>query len=254
MQNNNLVGSIPTNIGKLQRLKKLYLQNNMLEGNIDQVFNLSELTRLIVENNRLSGTLPHDLCKLSSLEEGACFYSFSVIHSFLFYMCPNIIFTSVRMGFNEVHGRIPASLLGLTALSRLELHGNHLSGELIIQQSSSLEYLHLYDNNLSGQLTSSTLCHLSRSLRDLRLNNNSFTGNVPDLDCVMERLELLSLGQNLLTGTIHDSLGESALRLREIHLHENNLRSTIPHSLFLPENLTAVLLGNNELTGTCDVV
>lgn len=65
----------------------------------------------------------------------------------------------------------------------------------------------------------------------------------------MERLELLTFGQNMLTGPITDTLGEYSPRLREIHLHENNLRSTIPHSLFRPENLTVALLGDNELTG-----
>jgi hypothetical protein len=155
------------------------------------------------------------------------------------------------MGLNQFYGHIPESLLSSTALRRLEIYGNQLSGELIIPQSSSLEYLHLYDNNLSGQLPPSTLCHISKSLIDLRLNNNSFVGNIPDLNCSMERLELLTLGQNMFTGPIHDSLGESTPRLREIHLHENNLLSTIPHTLFLPENLTSVLLGNNELTGTC---
>ena len=155
------------------------------------------------------------------------------------------------MGLNQFYGHIPESLLSSTALRRLEIHGNQLSGELVIPQSSSLEYLHLYDNNLSGQLPPSTLCHLLKSLIDIRLNNNSFVGNIPDLNCAMERLELLTLGQNMFTGPIPNTLGESTPRLREIHLHENKLVSTIPHTLFLPENLTSVLLGNNELTGTC---
>jgi hypothetical protein len=153
------------------------------------------------------------------------------------------------MGQNQFHGHIPASLLSSAALTRLELYGNQLSGELIIQQSSSLEYLHLYDNMLSGQITPITLCHVSKSMTDLRLNNNSFVGAIPAINCVMERLELLTLGQNMLTGPIPDTLGEYTPRLREIHLHENNLRSTIPHSLFRPENLTVALLGDNELTG-----
>ena len=157
--------------------------------------------------------------------------------------------TSVRMGQNQFHGHIPASLLSSVALTRIELNGNHLSGELNIQQSSSLEYLHLYDNMLSGQIALITLCHLSKSMTDLRMNNNSFMGVIPEINCVMERLELLTLGQNMLTGPIPDTLGENTPRLREIHLHENNLRSTIPHTLFWPENLTVALLGDNELTG-----
>ena len=98
IQNNNLQGSIPTKFGKLQRLKKLYLQNNMFEGDIDEVAQLSALTRLIVENNRFTGTLPNDIGKLSRLEEGEC------IRPILFDPFPrrrmSYIFTSVNFSTN----------------------------------------------------------------------------------------------------------------------------------------------------------
>ncbi len=91
-------GSIPTKFGKLQRLKKLYLQNNMFEGDIDEVAQLSALTRLIVENNRFTGTLPNDIGKLSRLEEGEC------IRPILFDPFPrrrmSYIFTSVNFSTN----------------------------------------------------------------------------------------------------------------------------------------------------------
>jgi hypothetical protein len=102
---------------------------------------------------------------------------------------------------------------------------------------------------LSGDLPPGALCNVSTSLIDLRLNNNSFTGQIPDIGCTMQKLELFSLAQNNLTGYIYDSLGKKMPRLREIHLYENMLLSTIPDSLFRPENLTSVLLGNNALTG-----
>ena len=102
---------------------------------------------------------------------------------------------------------------------------------------------------LSGELPPGALCNVSTSLIDLRLNNNSFTGQIPDIGCTMQKLALFSLAQNNLTGYIYDSLGDRMPRLREIHLYENMLLSTIPDSLFRPENLTSVLLGNNALTG-----
>ncbi len=79
IQNNNLQGSMPAGIGNLRRLKKLYLQNNLLEGRIDEVEHLSALTRLIVENNRFAGTIPSDMGELISLEEGASHHSISLI-------------------------------------------------------------------------------------------------------------------------------------------------------------------------------
>ena len=70
---------MPTGIGNLRRLKKLYLQNNMLEGSIDEVTHLSALTRLIVENNRFAGTIPNDMGELRSLEEGASIHSIPLV-------------------------------------------------------------------------------------------------------------------------------------------------------------------------------
>lgn len=137
-------------------------------------------------------------------------------------------------------------------MTKLDLHGNDLTGELVIHPASILKYLHLYGNRLEGGISPSSICHVNATLVDLRLNDNSFAGGVPDLGCTMERLELLSLAQNNLTGPIHASLGERAPRLRELHLYENKLLSTIPRSVFLPENLTALLLGNNQLTGKRD--
>mmetsp|Transcript_37368 Transcript_37368/g.68655 ORF Transcript_37368/g.68655 Transcript_37368/m.68655 type:complete len:745 (+) Transcript_37368:132-2366(+) len=223
--NNKLNGIIGTEFGRLQHLRKLYLENNMLKGGVEAVPWLSSLKRVNVENNQLSGTLPYELGKLKHLEE-------------------------VRMGRNQIHGKIPSSLLRSQTLTKLDLHGNELTGELTIHEASILKYLYLYDNKLSGQLSPSDLCSVSKSLIDLRLNNNSFVGKIPNIDCTMEQLELLSLAQNELTGPIYDTLGKQIPRIRELHLYENRLLSTIPESIFRPENLTAVLLGNNELTGS----
>mmetsp|Transcript_31347 Transcript_31347/g.67707 ORF Transcript_31347/g.67707 Transcript_31347/m.67707 type:complete len:335 (+) Transcript_31347:221-1225(+) len=154
------------------------------------------------------------------------------------------------MGQNKLHGTIPSSLLRSPTLTKLDLHGNNISGGLDVHDASTLEYLYLYDNMLTGELLPSVLCSISDSLVDLRLNNNSFTGSIPNIECTMERLELFSLAQNELTGPIHDALGKKMPRMRELHLYENKLLSTIPESIFRPKNLTAVLLGNNELTGS----
>ncbi|KAL7549090.1 hypothetical protein ACHAWF_012362, partial [Thalassiosira exigua] len=229
--NNNLEGTVGPEIGHLQHLRKLYLGNNMLSGGIEAIQWLSSLKRVNLDNNQLTGTIPYDTGKLKHLED-------------------------VRMGENRLNGNIPSSLLRSHSLTRLDLHENELTGELVVHEASILKYLHLYSNNLTGELLPSDFCYVSKSMVDLRLNNNSFTGKIPELNCTMEELELLSLAHNALTGHIHSTLGDQTPRLREIHLYENNLLSTIPDSIFRPENLSAVLLGNNALTGewTCSEV
>ncbi len=70
LQDNKLQGSIPPELRQLRRLKKLYLQNNMFEGDIDGIAHLPELKRLNLENNRLSGTLSNEMGEDTKLEEG----------------------------------------------------------------------------------------------------------------------------------------------------------------------------------------
>jgi hypothetical protein len=51
-------------------MKKLYLQNNMFEGDIEGIAHLTELKRLNLENNRLTGTLSNEMGEDTELEEG----------------------------------------------------------------------------------------------------------------------------------------------------------------------------------------
>ncbi|XP_059285313.1 probable LRR receptor-like serine/threonine-protein kinase At1g56140 isoform X1 [Lycium ferocissimum] len=59
LRNNNISGSIPTNIGEYESLSLLDLSFNNLTGRIpDAVFNLSSLTHLFLGDNKLTGALP----------------------------------------------------------------------------------------------------------------------------------------------------------------------------------------------------
>eukprot|EP00984_Skeletonema_dohrnii_P005236 scaffold1834_cov73-Skeletonema_dohrnii-CCMP3373.AAC.1 len=79
---NNLVGSIPTELGKLGRLELLDLNNNQLTGGIPtelgqlltggiptELGQLVNLERLYLDGNQLSGSIPTELKFLGSLEQ-----------------------------------------------------------------------------------------------------------------------------------------------------------------------------------------
>ena len=56
LDENNLVGTIPLEIGNFLKLERLYLQGNQLEGSIpDEICNLSYLNRLSLYENLLTG-------------------------------------------------------------------------------------------------------------------------------------------------------------------------------------------------------
>eukprot|EP00957_Ditylum_brightwellii_P096605 7357589-Ditylum_brightwellii.AAC.1 len=59
LENNQLTGSIPSVVGLLSHLGELYLRNNQLIGSIpSEVGLLSELTFLYLDNNQLTGSIP----------------------------------------------------------------------------------------------------------------------------------------------------------------------------------------------------
>ncbi|KAK1552015.1 hypothetical protein Q3G72_008911 [Acer saccharum] len=68
MENCNISGDIPEEIGNLNKLMTLRLANNQLTGPIPVTFKrLQKLQGLSLENNKLEGSIPNDLCHLNRL-------------------------------------------------------------------------------------------------------------------------------------------------------------------------------------------
>ncbi|CAI0410280.1 unnamed protein product [Linum tenue] len=78
LKDRRLSGPISADLGKLDRLRILYLQANYLSGVIpSELGNLSELQYLDISSNSLSGSIPQSLGKLSKL------VNFNVSNNFL---------------------------------------------------------------------------------------------------------------------------------------------------------------------------
>jgi len=100
LYNNNLRGTIPTEIGQLTNLSALYLSNNSLSGTIPiEIGQLTNLSALYLFNNSLRGTIPTEIGKLTNL---SALYLFN----------------------NSLSGTIPTEIGQLTNLSSLELTYN----------------------------------------------------------------------------------------------------------------------------------
>ena len=62
LNNNQLEGQIPAELGQLGKLTRLYLNNNQLSGPIPAALGqLAALTRLDLRDNQLSGPIPAEL-------------------------------------------------------------------------------------------------------------------------------------------------------------------------------------------------
>ena len=70
LRNNQLSGSIPSELGNLDNLVGLWLNGNQLSGSIpSELGNLANLQELVLDSNQLSGPIPSELGNLANLQE-----------------------------------------------------------------------------------------------------------------------------------------------------------------------------------------
>ncbi|TYH87730.1 hypothetical protein ES332_D01G139400v1 [Gossypium tomentosum] len=143
------------------------------------------------------------------------------------------------------------SQIKTSGVVELNLSGFHLEGSIspYVGNLSFLRSLQLQDNQFSGQLPDQ-MWNLFR-LRDLNMSQNNLydTGAIPeDLDQLVQ-LQVLNLGRNLVTGTIPASIANIS-SFQTLNLGTNNLTGAIPTELSHLQNLKELDLTINHLTGT----
>eukprot|EP00985_Skeletonema_marinoi_P017767 scaffold9839_cov157-Skeletonema_marinoi.AAC.2 len=148
---NNLVGSIPSEVGSLDSLEYLVLYNNQLTGGIPtELGELGSLQYLDLSTNQLTGGIPTELGELDSLE-GLYLYNnqLSEIPAELGGLGS---LQTLALSTNQLSGVIPTELGGLGSLQGLYLNNNQLTGGIPTELGGlgSLQYLDLSTNQLSG--------------------------------------------------------------------------------------------------------
>lgn len=167
---NNLNGTLPNELGQLNKLIKITLSNNQnLTGNIpENIFNVDSLVWLAIGNcaylksisfreNFLTGLIPSDIGNIDSLQ---FLYLFD----------------------NQLTGPIPPELGNCTNLWELQLNNNQITGTIPAELTNleNLTTLDLNNNLLSGKLPEylSNLFFLNQS-NHINVSNNMFSGPVP---------------------------------------------------------------------------
>ena len=107
LNDNQLTGPIPPELGRLGSVHSLDLSGNALTGPIPrELGRLTELESLALQRNNLSGPIPAEIGRLGKLRRLSLFQ-------------------------NNLNGRLPAEIGNLTGVTLLSLHGNpRLSGSL----------------------------------------------------------------------------------------------------------------------------
>ena len=243
---NQLSGSIPTALDNLTSLTILYLDNNQMSGSIPtELGSLTSLTELRLDNNQLSGSIPTELGSLTSLTELRLFNN-QLSGSIPTELGNLTSLTILYLQNNQLSGSIPTELGSLTSLTGLYLYDNELSGSIPSELGNlgSLTKLWLYNNELSGSIPSE-LGNLG-SLTELRLYNNNLSGSIPTELGNLTSLTILYLDNNQLSGSIPSEL-DNLTGLTDLWLHNNNLSGEIPDLNNL--SLNYLYLHNNRLTG-----
>ncbi len=255
---NQLDGSIPTSLGNLTNLTRLYLYGNQLDGSIPtSLGNLTNLTWLHLDSNRLSGAVPPQLGNLSNL-------------------------TRLYLRNNDLSGALPQSLTGITGLRVLRFAGN--SGDLCAPDDAAFQawlqaipfrsgsncavfadrdvLIALYNATDGDNWSTNTNWLTDEPLGDwhgvgtdetgrvdrLDLGSNNLSGNIPSDLGNLSKLELLELGDNRLSGEIPPELGNLS-DLEYLWLGSNDLTGEIPSELGSLSNLQGIGFVGNDLTG-----
>ena len=248
LQDNQITGTIPLGLGSLSNLRELVISSNQLTGAIPSEFgNLSNLTILDLDSNQLSGEIPSVLGNLSSLQK--LDLSANDLSGAIPAKLGNLFnLTILNVHTNQLSGEIPAELGRLSSLEELILLENQLTGEIPAELGnlSNLTVMYMWENQLSGEIPIE-LGNLS-NLTELALQDNQLTGMIPAELGNLTGLRHLALWGNQMTGSIPPELGRLS-SLEELWLGENQLSGPIPPELGNLSSLTELLLDGNQLSG-----
>ncbi|CAI5465483.1 unnamed protein product [Closterium sp. Yama58-4] len=160
---------------------------------------------------------------------------------------------SLELPESGVSGPLPLELSQLTSLTTLDLGGNNLNGSVPAGVFASLPLLTeilLNGNSLEGNFPwNDILTQANSPLMLLRLDGNSFVGDIPDNAFEnATQLHSLTLSDNKFTGPIPSSLG-SASEISVIDLSKNWFTGSVPPSLADKLALEVLALSHNRLSG-----
>ena len=244
LPNNNLRGTIASELGSLEELVSLRINHNRLTGHIPrELGRLTKLRHLVLSSNQLTGVIPAGLGQLTGLEE--LVLSFNRLSGSIPEELGDLKgLTRLSLSVNELNGPIPSELGRLKQLTSLRLDQNRLSGPIPLNLGGMtvLRSMVLSDNQLTGFIPA----HLSLldHLEELALDHNRLGGGIPSQLGLLANLKRLGLAGNRLSGGVPAFLGRLT-GLTHLHLFSNPGLSGI-----LPRSFTRLKLAELLLEGT----
>ncbi|KAI9160728.1 hypothetical protein LWI28_010994 [Acer negundo] len=248
LDGNFLTGPIPASLGNLSSLSILNAAVNQLTGQIPaNIGTLNNLTDVRLFANKLTGLVPEELGNLSSL---------TVLHlaenNFSGHLpqevCRGGKLVNFSASFNSFTGPVPVSLRDCQSLYRVRLEYNQLTGILDRDFGvyPNLTYMDLSYNKLHGEV--SPKWGQCQKLTLLKIAGNSIGGRIPDEITSLSQLVELDLSSNQLSGKLPEQIG-NLKRLSILSLENNNISGQIFAGIGRLTDLESLDLSSNRLSG-----
>ncbi|XWS70361.1 hypothetical protein CRYUN_Cryun03dG0041500 [Craigia yunnanensis] len=237
----NLSGAIPMQLSNLTKLQSLFLFRNKLTGLIPWEFSrIVALTNLDLSDNLISGPIPESFAELKNLR-------------------------LLSLMYNEMNGTVPEGIAELPSLDTLFIWNNFFTGSLPrnLGRNSKLRWLDVSTNSFIGSIPpdicaggelfklivfsnkfTGNLSPLSNcsSLVRIRLEDNSFSGEIPSTFSYLPDITYIDLSRNRFTGGIPSNISQAS-KLQYFNVSNNpELGGMIPErtwSLPLLQNFSA---------------
>ncbi|KAM7519038.1 hypothetical protein LguiB_018000 [Lonicera macranthoides] len=254
---NSFTGFIPNTLGNLRDLKRLFIGENNLTGEVftpelrffNSLTNCKNLELLSISLNQFNGILPASIANLST--SLLVFEAFgSKIKGEIPIGIGNLSsLSSIVLDSNELTGSIPSTLGRLENLERVYLEHNDLHGSIPndLCRLERMGDLYLSHNKLDGTIPS-CLGELS-SMRRLFLDSNNLTSIIPSTLWNLEDLLYLNFSTNSLTGSLPSNIGNLKV-ITQMDLSWNRFSGEIPSTIGSGRMLTFLSFAHNELQGS----
>ena len=249
LDDNNLIGEIPTSIGSLTELEYLNLGGNSFEGIVSESHftNLSKLEELELSQNLLTVKVGANWVppfQLQYLFLASC----NLNSTFPNWILTQKLLLELDISKNNITGKVSNLKLEFTYNPEIDLSSNQLEGSI---PSLFLQAVALHLSNSKFSDLVSFLCSNIKpnSLGLLDISNNQLKGELPDCWNNLTSLYYVDLSNNKLSGKIPLLMG-ALVNMQALVLRNNSLSGQLPSSLKNCSDKLAIFdLGENTFHG-----
>lgn len=237
--------------GSFNFIEEINLQNKGLEGSlISEIGFLQSLKRIDLSFNKFTGTIHKSILTGKSWESfNVSNNSFEGDSETIQYLLSNFLLKKLDISNNLFVGTLPSTMTYPFPLESIDVANNLLQGPIpdSLFECLRLHTIDLSQNNFDETIPSSL--GLLSNLQNIYLNENEISGSIPTQVFNLTQMKVLMVYANKLTGSIPTFVG-NLKNLSTLVMNHNRLKGNIPVEFQVLEKITTLHLHHNQLTGS----